>query len=266
LEDWIADAQRSVAAQKLTGQEAVDFLYHSLEGAARDEVRLRPVDDWTDPDGFFRILRDVFGEKLTKTQLLQRFFARKQGDREPIQDFAHALMSMAEHITRVHVGALENKDQNLRDTFVENLRDNLLRRDLKRYIREHPEKTFNEVRQEAYRSSEDTDRGAHRHAAAKEVLVESNQVNAIQELTAGQKALVERLMQQQKLLDEQQKLLTQLTMKLASPSPPRSPPRGPRRCYNCHELGHLRPNCPKPLKDKAPAAPQKESNSSSPQQ
>ena len=167
----------------------MDFLYHNLEGAARDEVRPRPADDWVDPDSFFRILRDVFSEKLTKTLLLQKFFARKQADREPI-------MSMAEPITRVHAGALENKDQNLRDTFIENLRDNLVRRDLKRYVREHPEKTFNEVRKEAHRSSEDTDR--HRPtASSREVCIESNQVTAMQELAAGQKALADRLVQQQ---------------------------------------------------------------------
>ena len=74
LEDWIADAQRSVAAQQLNEQDAVNFLYDNLEGAARDEIRLRPGDEWADPNSFYAILRDVFGEKLSKTQLLQRFF------------------------------------------------------------------------------------------------------------------------------------------------------------------------------------------------
>ena len=79
----------------------MNFLYDNLEGAARDEIRLRPGDEWADPNSFYAILRDVFGEKLSKTQLLQRFFYRKQKDREHSQDFSHALMSMAEHIVRV---------------------------------------------------------------------------------------------------------------------------------------------------------------------
>lgn len=274
LEDWISDAHRAVEAQEWTNQEAVEFLYNSLEGAARDEVRLRPADDWKDPDLFFQVLRDVFGEKLSKTQQLQRFFARKQRERESIQDFALSLMSMAEHLARTHESALDNKDQNLRDTFVENLRDLMLRRDLKRYVREHPAATFQAVRQEAQRSLEDTDHGNVRHASSREVVTEPvncAQVSGgpvgkvIHDLAEGQKALVEKLAQQQKFMEEQQKVLVQLTERLTRTPQPQNAPRGPRRCYNCGEVGHLRPNCPKPPRQRVQPAPQRESNSNSPQ-
>ena len=56
---------------------------------------------------------------------------------------------MAEHIVRVFPGPMDTKDQNQRDTFIENLLDPMIRHGLKRMVREHPDRTFNEVREEA---------------------------------------------------------------------------------------------------------------------
>ena len=262
LEDWIADAQRTVIAQQLSDQDAVNFLYDHLEGVARDEIRLRPGNEWDKPDSFYTILRDVFGEKLTKTQLLQRFFSRKQRDQEHIQDFSHALMSMAEHIGKAFPGAMDNKDQNLRDTFIENLRDPMLRRDLKRIVREHPTKTFNDVREEARRTLEELDRPT-RQPSAREVTVnaECNQVNsdpvgkAIQDLADGQKALIN--------------MIAKLTEKLSQPSPVSvHHPNNQRRCFNCNEMEHIKLRCPKLKEQKReqPTMKKVASNSTSPGQ
>jgi hypothetical protein len=264
LEGWIADAQRAVAASAFSDQEAVNFLFDCLEGAARDEIRLRQADEWGTPDMLFDVLREVFGEKLTKTQLMQRFFARKQKERENIQDFSHALMSMAEHIARVYPNALEDKDQSLRDAFTENLRDPMLRRDLKRMVREHPDRTFNQLREEARRTIEELDRP--RQVSSREVMAEAecSYVNAnpvgkaIEDLATGQKALVD--------------MLARLTEKLSQPPQASQPPypsrlpRGPKRCFHCNELGHIKPKCPQLKQQEQPKAKNLESNSSSPRQ
>ena len=43
------------------------IVYNSLEVAAKDEMRLRPATEWsTNADAVYKILRDTFGEKLTK--------------------------------------------------------------------------------------------------------------------------------------------------------------------------------------------------------
>ncbi|EDO28524.1 predicted protein [Nematostella vectensis] len=63
LEDWISDAQRAVKGQ--ANGEAVDHLILHLEGVAKDEVKLRPTSQWSDPAGVFKILREVFGVGLT---------------------------------------------------------------------------------------------------------------------------------------------------------------------------------------------------------
>lgn len=71
--------------------DAVEFMVYHLEGAAKDEVRLRPADKWSTPDKVLKILRACFSEQLTETQAMRKFFGRRQGDRESITDYAHAL-------------------------------------------------------------------------------------------------------------------------------------------------------------------------------
>ena len=63
LEDWIADATRATRGQG--DSDGVDFLVYHLEGAVKDEVRLRPVSEWSTPADLFKVLRTSFGEQLT---------------------------------------------------------------------------------------------------------------------------------------------------------------------------------------------------------
>lgn len=69
LEDWLVDVERAIAAHTMEDKEAVDFLYSSLEGAARDETRLCPVEEWNEPAKLYQVLRDVFGKRLSQTQI-----------------------------------------------------------------------------------------------------------------------------------------------------------------------------------------------------
>ena len=78
LEDWISDAQRAVRSQMVRHPD----LPTGRCGKGRGEA----------PSGVFKILREVFCEHVTDTQARRKFFARRQGDRESVQDFAHAFM------------------------------------------------------------------------------------------------------------------------------------------------------------------------------
>ncbi|PFX11688.1 hypothetical protein AWC38_SpisGene24490 [Stylophora pistillata] len=146
LEEWISDAKRAIAEH--TEPDAIDFLFYHLEGAAKEDVRLRPADDRDSPTAIFNVLRDCFGEGLTGTQALRRFFERKQRDRESAREFSHALMVLLAHVERLDEGAVTDKDKLLRGQFLENLRDPQLRMDIKRWVRDHPTKTFQQIRDE----------------------------------------------------------------------------------------------------------------------
>lgn len=88
IEERIVDAERATSGHPKA--EAVDFVLYHLEGAAREEVHLRPSDQRASKKGIFEVLRSAFGEGLNPTQALRKFFERCQKERESIQEFSHA--------------------------------------------------------------------------------------------------------------------------------------------------------------------------------
>jgi len=128
LEEWILDAERTTAGH--TDADAVDFLMYHLEGASKEEVRLRPPDERATKAVIFEILRGVFGEGLSSTQALRKFFERRQKERECIQECSHALMLLA-RVERLEPDGVHEKDKLLRDQFLENLKYPQLQRDIK---------------------------------------------------------------------------------------------------------------------------------------
>ena len=57
-------------------------------------------------------------------------------------------MLLLAHVERLDPYSVPDKEKLLRDQFPENLRDSQLRRDIKRWARDHPTKSFQQVREE----------------------------------------------------------------------------------------------------------------------
>ena len=60
-------------------------------------------------------------------------------------------MLLLARVERLDAAAVTDKDKLLRDQFLENLADPQLRRVIKRWVRDHPTKTFQEIRDEVQR-------------------------------------------------------------------------------------------------------------------
>ena len=149
IEDWILDADRAITG--MSNAEAVDFLLHHLDRAAKEEVRVRPPEERASSADVYKILRNSFGEGLTPYQAMQKFYERRQRERETIQEYSHALMVLLSRVERLAPGCVGDRDQLLCDQFTGNLHDLQLRRDNKRWQREHPTRTFQQVREEVQR-------------------------------------------------------------------------------------------------------------------
>lgn len=68
IEDWILDADRAITG--MTNAEAVDFLLYHLDGAAKEELRLRLPEERASSSDVFKILCNSFGEGLTSYQAM----------------------------------------------------------------------------------------------------------------------------------------------------------------------------------------------------
>ena len=176
LEEWITDAERAISGQ--SEADAVDFLIYHLDGAAKDEVKLRPAEKREDPAAVFKILRESFCEGLTGTQALRKFFERKQKDRETVGDFSHALLVLLARVEWLDEAAVSGKDKLLRDQSLENVRDSQLRRDMKRWVRDHPTKTFQEIRDEVQRWIDEDELSGSKSMRVREVTASGGQQTA----------------------------------------------------------------------------------------
>ena len=127
-----------------------------------------------------------------------------------MQDFAHAFMVLLSCTERLSSQAVPNKDTLLKEQLVENLKDLSLCRDIKRWARDHPAATFQEVRLEVHQYQEE-DPLPRWTAVAREGAVEGDmlcsevegqrrQQKVLADLISGQKVLAEEIQKQQKVL------------------------------------------------------------------
>ena len=138
-----------ISARKMTQVEQTDHVLSLLELAAKEEVKLRPKAERDTSEKICNIQLDAFGEGRTTPQLLKSFYERKQKDGETLREFSHALCEIYNRIHSRDPSILPSRDQALRDKFADNVRDQLLRKELKTMVRSNSSCKFLEVREEA---------------------------------------------------------------------------------------------------------------------
>jgi DNA-binding protein YbaB len=261
LEDWLLEAKSAVEAQSLTGKKAGDFLLNHLEGSAKLEIKYAG-DDRDDPDKIYELLRKAFGDKSNKIQCFDNFRARKQGERESLQDFSHGLMTLLEKARNKDPNCVADYDTALRDNFAEKVWNDQLRWELNNRISDDPELTFNQIRERASAYTREVPSGPVKQKAVSRAVM-SNQTEPWQKSLLD---LLETQGEQQKLILKQQEelfkhfhgtgpkdpnssvlqnnpgLATGSQLPFSSQGGARPKNIGP--CYKCHEMGHFQRNCP----------------------
>lgn len=94
-------------------------------------------------------MRGAFRDERSTPQLLHAFYARRQLDGEDLRDYSHALSQLLNSVLQVFPGVVADTQLVLRDQFIEGVRDSTLRRELRRLVREKPESSLFDVREEA---------------------------------------------------------------------------------------------------------------------
>ena len=145
--DFIAEAQRIIAAYDLEGQLAVELLLKHLDGQARREVLAQAPAARAIAGDVLGLLREAFGDQRPLTQLLTAFHCRQQRPAETVLEFSHSLQVLATRITSRDPDT--RSARSLPDRFCEGLAEMALKRELRRMARENAVITLAVLRQEA---------------------------------------------------------------------------------------------------------------------
>lgn len=268
VEEFIEEVERVIRTREQTTEEKCDFILSLLRGPALEEVRLCMGNRSVGSSDLFSFLRNAFGERRSVAQLLQSFYNRKQADGEDLRDYSHALSQILSSVVKQSTNAVPDEKTVLRDQFIEGLRHVPLRRELRKMVRERPDSSLLDVRNEAL-LWEMEDNRSHSAKGVRNNMVQSGAFETQCSLTKTtprndppsaldevQRAVVHQAEQ----LAELGKALTALSTavgelckraNLTSPEPkqrvrpqPAFTHDGQPICFKCQGVGHIARRCP----------------------
>ncbi|CAC5370523.1 unnamed protein product [Mytilus coruscus] len=240
VEEFIDEVELLLRTRPTSSEEKVDFILSHLEGPAREELRYRSASEKKTPATVLGILREVFGERSTISELLSDFYQCRQKEGQSLQEYSHDLMNKLSKVCKRDPKAVQDRDKAIRSQFAENVREPWLKRDLKKRLRDHPDLAFNDIREEATLLVQDAD--ASFTVKPKNIKVERDILDIsifAEQATSNTLELTKAVAD---LTQEVSNLKVEIN-NLKSSGDTRQGTKPPPRCYNCNKIGHIKRNC-----------------------
>ena len=229
--EWVSDIKAQMESRNIPEQERPAFIIDHLAGKARQEIVGRGEAIRNDAAAIFATLVKVFGDGDTLAQLQQRFFSFRQGD-EDLLTCSLQLVELYDRIIAQDPTYAACKDSVLKGRLAEAVREEGLKREMRRLNVEAAELSFFDMRDRAIQWM-----GRGGRTPKKEVMVRETGVSELYTL----------LHQQSTQLATQQRQIDQLVSALNKNQQQQRGVRGYGTewlCYQCNKPGHLRRNCP----------------------
>ncbi|KAL6485918.1 hypothetical protein MHYP_G00053100 [Metynnis hypsauchen] len=256
IDDFIEEVERVLRARNLSDQDQYDFVMSFLRGPALEEARMRGHSDENNASDFFTYLRDAFRDKRSTPQLLHSFYSRRQQEGEGIREFSHALAQALSLLLKCSPDFMIDEKLVLRDQFIEGVRDPSLRRELRRYVRNHPESSMIDVREEAqlwFLEESSAKVKTVKLKGSSSSLVQCSAIKVQEPLPVTLEDVVKVVVEQSHAISELTQAVKDLTVHRVSASGTVSKPKaipkyteeGQPICFRCDIPGHVAKHCPR---------------------
>ena len=148
---FIKEATLLLSLQPMPAPVAASWILGSLEGQARDQVLSMEAEEIDSPEKIFTVLHQHWGEHRDACTLSGQFYRRQQGQTETVAEYSAALRRLWGKANAAASGKDILYRQALRDVFANGLSPTAMRRDVKRFLRDQEEATFEDAVKEAQR-------------------------------------------------------------------------------------------------------------------
>ena len=136
VEEFTREVELLLSFTPMHPHVACTYILAALEGQARRKVTRLPRDKIDSPEKILGVLRAAFGDARDAHDLKAAFYARKQLSRESVEDFAVSLLHLQQRTNEQQewsIGELCVVAQ-----FAKGLRNRQVRREVSRFIDQHP--------------------------------------------------------------------------------------------------------------------------------
>ncbi|XP_078691732.1 uncharacterized protein LOC144922047 [Branchiostoma floridae x Branchiostoma belcheri] len=263
VEEWIDEVEGSFQLFNIPEGHRAGLLYRQLEGEARRQVAVLSNAERTDLERLKDRLVEAFGDTAHVSVIMGQFYSRVQLPKETLQSYALALQELLKRADRRRGQPLVDTDSILRDRFLDGIRDEWLRRQLRREVMRAPvenPRTFREIKEEAFHLSGEWGAStAQPEIQARQMVMGSSEVDMATELTRFRE-------ETEKSLESLRQEISRLTMrpdsysvnqttrgsttlwtarKTSSNSRPTDKwdASGKPICRNCELVGHMARDC-----------------------
>lgn len=261
VDEFIDEVERVIRVRGLNTDDQVDFILSHLRGSALDEVKLCMGGEAKQPQDLFSYLRGAFREKRTTPQLLHAFYARRQLEGEDVRNYSHALSQLLNSALQQSTNVVSDPQLTLRDQFIEGVRDSTMRRELRKLVRDKPQSSLFDVREEAMMwIVEDRPHGPNvararsmANSGSGEMSERSNLASSAQtDMSVALQEVVKMISQQGKAIGELTNAVRDLTMQKGGSycnqsGKPKFKPKytedGQPICLRCEGVGHIARQC-----------------------
>jgi len=204
--------------------DKLSFVVEHLQGEIKLEIQCRPKLEVNSYKKVLDIISEVYGTTANVSELQEQFYQRKQKANETVHDYSLSILKLFEGITKVCPSMKSDQDKLLKGKFQEGVRDEFLKREIRRLNLDKPNLTFWQLRDRVkqWYGNQQCSVSSEQHSTT----------------VSGHPSVANQLADLQKLVDSQRLQLTNLQSQMRRPNY-RGRPRGYRGYTGGRGYGHF---------------------------